>query len=122
MAVGGVAGMAVAQSEKSGKYYGVQMFGRPRSAAIEFQVVNESGEDVTYQAGDETLKLGPRYTRTHQDCRPMEIKFTWAESEGKAETFRAAAGDRFVISRKDGKFQVAREKAKSEGLEPAASK
>ena len=30
------AGMAVAQSKESGKYYAVQVFGRPRSAAIEF--------------------------------------------------------------------------------------
>ena len=29
-------GMAVAHREKSGKYYAVEMFGRPRSAAIEF--------------------------------------------------------------------------------------
>ena len=57
------AGMAVAQSEKSGKYYGVQMFGRPRSAMIEFEVVNESGEDVKYQVGDETLDAGHPRTR-----------------------------------------------------------
>jgi uncharacterized protein YkwD len=115
-------GMAVGRSEKSGKYYGVQMFGRPRSAAIEFQVVNEAGEDVKYQVGDETLTLGPRYTRTHQDCRPGEIKFAWSESEGKAETFRPGPGDRFVITKKDGKLRVTREESRADGSAPAAGK
>jgi len=109
------AGMAVAHSEKSGKYYGVQMFGRPKSAMIEFEVVNESGEDVKYQVGDETLELGIRYTRTHQDCQPGEIRFAWTGSEGKPETYQPAAKDRFVITKKAGRFQVTREKAKAEG-------
>jgi uncharacterized protein YkwD len=113
------AGMAVARSEKSGKYYGVQMFARPKSAAIEFQVANEAGEDVNYQVGDQSLTLGPRYIRTHTDCRPVELKFPGAGSEGKAETFRPVAGDRFVVSKKDGRIQVSRVKAKREG--PAAA-
>jgi len=114
------AGMAVANSEKSGKYYGVQMFGRPKSALIEFQVVNESGQDVKYLVGDETQTLGPRFTRTHQDCRPGEIKFAWDESEGKPETFRPAAKDRFVITKKDGKLQVTRGKEEAEESSAAA--
>jgi uncharacterized protein YkwD len=113
------AGMAVARSEKSGKYYGVQMFGRPRSAAIEFQVANEAGEDVKYQVGDQSLTLGPHYIRTHTDCRPVELKFAGAGSEGQAETFRPVTGDLFVISKKDGSLRVSREKAKREGS-PAA--
>jgi uncharacterized protein YkwD len=116
------AGMAVARSEKSGKYYGVQMFGRPRSAMIEFQVVNESGEDVKYQVGDETLTIGPRYTRTHQDCKPGELRFVGSESEGKAEPFHPVAGDRFVVTRKDGKLSVSREKSHPQESTPSAGK
>jgi hypothetical protein len=111
--------MAVARSEKSGKYYGVQMFGRPKSAAIEFQVANEAGEDVKYQVGDQSLTLGPRYIRTHTDCRPVELKFAEAGSGGKAQTLRPVTGDRFVVSEKDGKLHVSRERARREG--PAAA-
>ena len=63
-------GMAVAHSEKSDKYYAVQVFGRPKSAEISFEIVNESGATFEYQLGDETLTLEPRYTRTHEFCRP----------------------------------------------------
>ena len=36
-------GVAVARSEKTGYYYGVQMFGRPKSAAVVFKVENRAG-------------------------------------------------------------------------------
>jgi uncharacterized protein YkwD len=107
------AGMAVARSEKLGKYYGVQVFGRPRSAVIEFQVGNEAGEDVKYQVGEESLTLSPRYTRTHTDCRTVELRFPGARSGGKEETFRPVTGDRFVISKKDGGLRVIRGKSQS---------
>ena len=61
-------GMAVAHSEESDKYYAVQVFARPRSAAFSFEIVNESGLTIEYQLGDENLTLEPRYTRTHEVC------------------------------------------------------
>jgi uncharacterized protein YkwD len=105
------AGMAVAHSEKSGKYYGVCVFGRLKSAAIEFRIVNEAGAKVEYHLGDETLTLEPRYTRTHQVCRPTELKFTWPETEGKAESFRTGQGDRFVITKEQGKLRAIKRSA-----------
>lgn len=116
------AGMAVARSEKSGKYYGVQMFGRPGSMAIAFEVVNEAGEDVQYQVGDDTLALGPRVTRTHHDCRKIEIRFAGPgfDTKGEPESFRPVTGDRFVISKKDGKLHVSKEKI--EATAPAEAK
>ena len=42
-------GVAVARSEKTGYYYAVQMFGRPRSQAIEFQVSNRTEAEVAYR-------------------------------------------------------------------------
>ena len=35
-------GISVARSEHTGYYYAVQMFGRPKSDAIEFQISNRS--------------------------------------------------------------------------------
>ena len=103
------AGMAVAQSKESGKYYAVQVFGRPRSAAIEFSVVNESDAEIEYRLGDENLSLEPRFTRTHERCLASELKFAWTQPEGKPESFQPVQGDRFIVTRKQGKFRVSRQ-------------
>jgi len=58
-------GVAVARSEKTGRYYAVQMFGRPKSAAVKFSVANESGEAVTYEVGGESFELPPDAGSTH---------------------------------------------------------
>src|SRR5262249_23915200 len=39
-------GVAVARSDKTGYYYAVQMFGRPKSKAVKFRVANRSGVTV----------------------------------------------------------------------------
>jgi len=103
------AGMAVAQSKESGKYYAVQVFGRPRSAAIEFSVVNESDAKIEYRLGDEDLSLEPRVIRTHQQCRASALKFAWTEAEGKPESFQPGQGDRFIVTKEQGKFRVSRQ-------------
>lgn len=102
-------GMAVAQSKEPGKYYAVQVFGRPRSAAIEFSVVNESDAKIKYRLGDENLSLPPRFTRSHERCVASELKFAWTPAEGKPESFQPVRGDRFVITKKQGKFRVRRQ-------------
>ena len=66
-------GIAVARSASSGKYYAVQMFGRPKSAAIEFSIANRSGKQVRYTLDDERFDLPPSVTRTHTVCRPAEL-------------------------------------------------
>jgi uncharacterized protein YkwD len=103
------AGMAVAQSKESGKYYAVQVFGRPRSAAIEFSVVNESDAEIEYRLGDENLSLEPRFTRTHERCLASELSFAWTQAEGKPGSFHPVRGDRFIVTRKHGKFRVSRQ-------------
>lgn len=103
------AGMAVAQSKESGKYYAVQVFGRPRSAAIEFSVVNETDTKVEYRLGEENLSLEPRFTRTHERCTASELRFAWTPVEGKPADFQPVQGDRFIITRKQDKFSVRRQ-------------
>ena len=103
------AGMAVAQSKESGKYYAVQVFGRPKSATIEFVIVNESDAKIDYRLDEEKLSLEPRYTRTHELCRASELRFSWTEASGKPESFQPIQGDRFIITKKQGKFQVRRQ-------------
>jgi len=104
-------GMAVAQSRESARYYAVQVFGRPRSAAIKFAVVNQSDSQVEYRLGDEKLTQEPRFTRTFELCAPSELRFSWTQAEGKPGSFQPVRGDRFIVKRRSGKFQVTRQPA-----------
>jgi hypothetical protein len=104
------AGMAVARSSQSGKYYAVQVFGRPSTAAIKFAVVNESGTKIEYRVGEERLTLQPRVTRTHEACVASRLSFSWPEGSGNAETFEPARGDRFIVGKVQGKFRVRRQR------------
>jgi uncharacterized protein YkwD len=78
-------GVAVARSETTGYYYAVQMFGRPKSKAIQFDFANESDATVEYRVGSRAFSLAPGYTRTHQLCRPADltVQLPAAESVGK---------------------------------------
>jgi len=102
-------GVAVARSEKTGYYYTVQMFGRPKSAAIEFQIDNRSGEAVGYAIGDKTFSLPPRYVRTHTRCRPTELTFRWPGEKAKPTSVKPVAGDHLVVTWKGGEYRVTKE-------------
>ncbi len=71
-------GIGVARSE-NGVYFGVQMFGRPKSMMISVKVENKSRQTITYTLDDESHKLAPRTIRTHGACRPPTIKFNVPE-------------------------------------------
>ena len=83
-------GVAVARSE-DGRYFAVQMFGRPKSMQVEFKVSNKSGETVRYTLGGQTFTLPPRVIRTHQRCRRPELRFDWPEGKEPAGAAAAAA-------------------------------
>lgn len=100
-------GVAVAQSESSGRYYAVQMFGRPKSKQIAFEIVNQSGATVQYSVGEQSFELPPRYTRTHQRCRPAKLVFPREQADDT--TFQPQDGDRFVVTEgEDGGYEVRR--------------
>lgn len=65
-------GVALAQAA-DGRYFGVQMFGRPKSQAIRFAVRNLGDKEVRYTLDGHAFALGPRVTRTHSVCRPVEL-------------------------------------------------
>ncbi|MBX9624697.1 MAG: CAP domain-containing protein [Gemmataceae bacterium] len=102
-------GVAVARSEATGHYYAVQMFGRPKSAAIEFKVENKAGEEVAYTLGDQKLTLPAGFTRTHTVCRPAELTFPGPGGKGEPTTVKPAAGDKLVVTRDGDKFVVKKE-------------
>jgi uncharacterized protein YkwD len=66
-------GIGLAQSQKTQRWYAVQLLGRPRAAAIRFSIVNDTAGPVEYRLGDEVYALPPRVTRTHQQCTDQTV-------------------------------------------------
>ena len=96
-------GVALAQSEQTGVFYAVQMFGRPKSMQIEFSIQNPTEQEVRYRIGSRTFVLPPRYTRTHTRCRPGEVELLAEAREGQeqpgtADTIQPEDGDHFQIA------------------------
>jgi uncharacterized protein YkwD len=93
-------GAGVAQSEKTGVFYLVQLFGRPKSEAIEFKIANQSEAEIRYRLGEEAFALPPRYTRTHQMCVPSEL--TLLEGEKEFRSISPRNGDSYVVEEQNG--------------------
>jgi uncharacterized protein YkwD len=91
-------GTAVARSARTGRYYAVQMFGRPKSAMIEFQIANLSTGPERYQLGEQVYEIPVRGTRTHGQCRPAQIGVLGASEEGRV-IVQPANRDRYAIVR-----------------------
>jgi hypothetical protein len=87
-------GAAVARSDKSGRYYAVQMFGRPKSERIEFRIGNNASQPVRYHLGDKDYSLRPREVRTHWVCGPEDLTLQSAGAHGKV---RPAQGEKLVV-------------------------
>lgn len=88
-------GVGVARAD-SGRYFAVQMFGRPESAAIRFSVRNRSGAPVDYRAAGRDFSLPPRALRTHQVCRPTEVRIPALGFKAQAED-----GARYTVLEKE---------------------
>ena len=94
-------GVGIAQSKKTGTYYAVQLFGRPKSAMIEFTIANKSKADLDYQLGEQQYSLPPSYRRQHEICLPIELKGS-AEETGTIP----ASGNHYQIVPQDGKSKI----------------
>jgi uncharacterized protein YkwD len=103
-------GAAVARSEKTGYYFAVQMFGRPKADTIRFEVANRSSWPITYRVGDQSHTVEPRYTMTHEQGRPADVTFELV-SEGKtvSRTFHVDKTARFIIDDHDKGVKIDRE-------------
>lgn len=89
--------VAVARSEKTGRYYAVQMFGRPKSAMVEFRITNEAREPAKYRVADKEFALAPGSARIHTQCGVEEVRLL-----GAREALRPRNGARFAIVREAG--------------------
>lgn len=95
-------GVGLARSQSTGRYYAVQMFGRPRALEVHFEIHNGSGSVVTYRLGGQEQSLPPATTVTHSQCTPGRVVFDWpgsqppstvaADDDARLEIVRTARG------------------------------
>ena len=92
-------GVGVVQAPDSNpKYIIVQVFGRPQSAKVTFQITNTTGQSVAYSVGDKRHDLNPRMSVTHTSCAPDKISF---EKVGKSQvSARYEASDATIYTLK----------------------
>ena len=125
-------GVAVAKSSETDTYFAVQVFGRPQSKAVTFEVVNQTEIAIPYRLGDRDYTIEPEVIRTHADCTPQQVDFLPLTQKGRAShplhsvmATTSRSGDRMVITadEKSG-YQVKVERNSASAIEvppPAGS-
>ena len=94
-------GIAVAPGDETGRWYAVQIFGRPKSATISFRIANRSDTLVRYTAGTREFELPPSHVRTHEDCSEVDLDFNFAGTDGAGHTFKAVDGAEYVVEQSE---------------------
>jgi uncharacterized protein YkwD len=100
-------GTTIARSPKSGTYFGVQMFGRPKSLTIHVTIENQSKAQVTYTIGPRPYELPAGAYRTHYECLPNTLGFQLpATAKTQRHSFRLQDGDHFYITGADNNLRI----------------
>ena len=89
-------GVAVAHDPRNGRYYAVQMFGRPATMRTHFEISNRSEQTVRYRLGDERFSLPPRVTREHEQCSTLVLSLDLPGHPGPT-TLQPANGTSYRI-------------------------
>jgi uncharacterized protein YkwD len=99
--------VAIARSER-GRYYAVQLFGRPASQSIRFEIGNRGPQAVRYELDGKPFELPPRSTRTHLQCGAPALSLRLPGSAAPA-LIHPAAGDRLRVEAVNARWRVVKE-------------
>ena len=109
-------GVAVARvPDKDPKYVMVEMVGRPKALATQFQISNATKDSVRYTLSGEAQTVEPGMGIMHTVCQPKIIQFEKAGAKALKDRFDAANGQVYTIRQKSGAVTVevtARDKVK----------
>ncbi|MGZ8272966.1 MAG: CAP domain-containing protein [Burkholderiaceae bacterium] len=93
-------GVGVARSDRTQRYFGVQMFGRPKSESAHFEIANRSDAAVRYELDKQSFTLPPRVTRAHQGCFSGTLAVMWPDGT-VSPGFQPRDGARYTVQRDD---------------------
>jgi uncharacterized protein YkwD len=98
--------VAMARSAQ-GRYYAVQLFGRPASQRVRFAIANRAPQAVRYELDGKPFDLPPRATRTHEQCGQSVLR---AQLPGAGpQVLHPAAGDRLRVEQQNGRWRLAKD-------------
>jgi uncharacterized protein YkwD len=96
--------VAIARSAQ-GRHYAVQLFGRPASQRVRFEIGNRAPQAVRYELDGQAFDLPPRATRTHQQCGQSALRLK-LPGGAAASVLHPAAGDRLRVELVNGRWRV----------------
>jgi cysteine-rich secretory family protein len=101
-------GVAIERHESTGRWYAVQMVGRPRSGGISFSVTDAGTSVARYRLGARAYSLEPGVTRTHEICRPAPLG-PYAGANGHAQAVMPANGAHYTLVQQPGGWRLQRQ-------------
>jgi hypothetical protein len=97
-------GVAVARAaDKDPKFLIVQLFGRPQSMAVEFQVSNSSSQTVQMAFGGKTTDIKPKLAMQMSSCAGGPMTLSAKGARGFEARYESVADRTYVISDPTGK-------------------
>jgi uncharacterized protein YkwD len=110
-------GIAIGYSPASNRYYAVQNFGRPASAAIKFEVTNRTSQTLQFtvrmpvdrgNSEPERIELPARMTMWHTSCGASTIDWSWTKVDDRV---RVADHQTFVVDKSGSEFRVSQQQS-----------
>jgi uncharacterized protein YkwD len=98
-------GVALARSATSGRYYAVQMFGRPESLQLQFGLVNRSADTVSYDIDGATHSLRPNESMGHTVCSAGALVLR-LPGEREPRAMQASDGARYALVRQGARWRI----------------
>lgn len=100
-------GVAVARSaDADPKYIAVQLFGRPQSQSLTFQVSNATKEALKFSFAGKSHDLTPHMAFTMQACSGGPVTIEGKGSQPFSARFEAADGKSYVVSGTGGALKL----------------
>ena len=100
-------GVAVAKApDKDPKYIAVQLFGRPQSMSISFQVSNTTTETVSFGFNGKSRDLSPHLSITMTSCSGGPLSFEKKGAKAFSAKYDAADGTNYVVTGTTGPLRV----------------
>ena len=90
-----------------GRYYAVQLFGRPASQRVRFGIANHAPQAVRYELDGKPFDLPPRATRTHEQCGQSTLRMQWPGAE--PQVVEPMAGEHLRVEQRNGRWRLSRE-------------
>jgi uncharacterized protein YkwD len=90
-----------------GRYYAVQLFGRPASQRVRFDIVNRAAQAVRYELDGKPFDLPPRATRTHEQCGQSTLRMQLPGAE--PQVLQPGAGEHLRVEQPNGRWRLFRE-------------